>query len=68
MCFYRDQPRDPLSMADVGQALGGLGIIAGIVLEGLILALLDFSGEMYDRLPGDHDPLWDHLAKVGRPL
>lgn len=43
-------------------------IIAGIVLEGLILALLDFSAELFDRLPHDHDPLWDQLAKVGRPV
>lgn len=44
MCFYRDQPRDPLSMADVGQALGGLGIIAGIVL-----AVVMFTAAVRDR-------------------
>lgn len=44
MCFYRDQPRDPLSMADVGQALGGLGIIAGIVL-----AVVIFTAAVRDR-------------------
>ena len=44
MCFYRDQPRDPLSMADIGQALGGLGIIAGIVL-----AVVMFTAAVRDR-------------------
>lgn len=44
MCFYRDQPRDPLSMADIGQALGGLGLIAGIVL-----AVVMFTAAVRDR-------------------
>ena len=43
-------------------------IIAGIVLEGLLLALVDLSAEVHRRLPHDHDPLWDDLAEVGRPF
>lgn len=44
MCFYRDQPRDPLSMADVGHALGGLGFILAI-----IVAICWFTAAVYDR-------------------
>jgi hypothetical protein len=43
-------------------------IIAGIVIEGLLLALADLAAEVHGKLPHDHDPLWDGLAKVGRPL
>ena len=43
-------------------------IIAGIVAEGLILALVDLSAEVHGRLPVDHDPLWDDLARIGRPF
>jgi hypothetical protein len=43
-------------------------IIAGIVAEGLILALVDLSAEVHGRLPVDHDPLWDELARIGRPF
>lgn len=37
MCWDRDQP--PLSMSDVGHALGSLGIIAGIVLAVIIFTV-----------------------------
>ncbi len=43
-------------------------IIAGIVLEGLLLALVDLASEVHRRLPQDHDPLWDRLAELGRPF
>lgn len=43
-------------------------IIAGIVVEGLVLAIADLAAEIHDRLPRDHDPLWDSLARIGRPL
>lgn len=43
-------------------------LIVGIVAEGLLLALVDLSAEVQDRLPRDHDPLWDQLAHIGRPL
>ncbi len=43
-------------------------LIAGIVAEGLLLALVDLAAEVESRLPHDHDPLWDQLARIGRPL
>jgi hypothetical protein len=43
-------------------------IIAGIVVEGLLLALADLAAEVHGNLPADHDPLWDNLARIGRPL
>lgn len=43
-------------------------IVAGIVVEGLLLALADLSAEVHGRLPIEHDPLWDGLARIGRPL
>jgi hypothetical protein len=43
-------------------------IIAGIVAEGLLLALADLAAEVHGKLPHGHDPLWDGLARVGRPL
>lgn len=43
-------------------------LIAGILAEGLLLALADLAAEVHGRLPHDHDPLWDGLARIGRPL
>jgi hypothetical protein len=43
-------------------------LIAGIVAEGLLLALADLAAEVHDRLPNNHDPIWDDLARIGRPL
>lgn len=43
-------------------------IIAGIIAEGLILALADLAAEVHGKLPHDHDSLWDGLARIGRPL
>ncbi len=43
-------------------------IIAGVAVEGLLLALAELAAEVRCRLPFDHDPLWDGLAKIGRPL
>jgi len=43
-------------------------LIAGILVEGLLLALADLAAEVHGRLPHDHDPLWDGLARIGRPL
>ncbi len=43
-------------------------IIAGIVTEGLLLALADLAAEVHGKLPHGHDPLWDELARIGRPL
>ena len=43
-------------------------IIAGIVAEGALLAMVDLAAEIHRRLPQDHDVLWDGLARVGRPF
>lgn len=43
-------------------------IIAGIVAEAMLLAIVDLAAEIHQRLPHDHDPLWDGLARVGRPF
>ena len=43
-------------------------LIAGILAEGLLLALADLAAEVHGRLPHDHDSLWDGLARIGRPL
>ncbi|MBU0593854.1 MAG: hypothetical protein KKH74_08980 [Gammaproteobacteria bacterium] len=36
-------------------------IIAGIVVEGAILALVDLTGVIHDKLPAEYDPFWDKL-------
>ncbi len=43
-------------------------ILAGIVVEGLILALADLAAEVHDKLPHERDALWDELARIGAPL
>jgi hypothetical protein len=43
-------------------------IVAGIIAEGLLLALADLAAEVHGKLPHDHDSLWDELARIGRPL
>ena len=43
-------------------------IIAAIVAEGALLAIVDLAAEIHSRLPHDHDVLWDGLARVGRPF
>ncbi len=43
-------------------------IIAGIVAEGMLLAIVDLAAEIHSRLPHEHDALWDGLARVGRPF
>jgi hypothetical protein len=36
-------------------------IIAGIVVEGAIFALVDLTGVIHDKLPTGYDPFWDDL-------
>jgi hypothetical protein len=43
-------------------------ILAGIVAEGVLLALADLAALVHQRLPARHDPLWDDLAEAGGPL
>lgn len=43
-------------------------IIAGIIFEVVLLAFVDLAVEIHSYLPEEHDPLWDSLVRVGRPL
>ena len=43
-------------------------ILAGVLAEGLLVAIVDLSGEIKDRLPEVHYPLWDKLAEAAGPL
>jgi hypothetical protein len=43
-------------------------VIAGILTEGLLLAFADLAAELHAKLPIQHDPVWDGLAEIGRPL
>jgi hypothetical protein len=43
-------------------------IVAGIIAEGLLLALADLAAEIHGKLPHEHDPMWDGLARIGRPM
>lgn len=43
-------------------------ILAGVLAEGLFVAIMDLSGEIKDRLPEVHDPLWDRLAEAAGTL
>lgn len=53
--------------------LGGIGahrsilthsVIAGVIVETLVLGILDLSRAVYKNLPEDHDPLWEDLNNV----
>ena len=43
-------------------------IVAGILVEAVLLSVTDLAAEIHGKLPIDHDPIWDGLAKIGRPL
>ncbi len=57
-------------MAGIGHHRSPLthSILAGIMAEGALMALVDLAAEIQDRLPYDHDILWDGMARVGRPF
>ena len=53
--------------------LGGIGahrsifthsVVAGVIVETLVLGILDLSRTVYKNLPEDHDPLWEDLNNV----
>ncbi len=53
--------------------LGGIGahrsilthsVIAGVIVETLVLGILDLSRTVYRNLPENHDPLWEDLNNV----
>jgi hypothetical protein len=39
-------------------------IVVGIMAEAVILSALDLARLIHDRLPEDHDPVWDSLARM----
>jgi hypothetical protein len=43
-------------------------ILAGMLAEGALLSIADLATLIHERLPIDHDPLWDELAKSASPL
>lgn len=59
---------DLLAGIDAHRALFTHSVLAGIAAEGTLLALADLAGEIHDRLPRDHDRLWDTLADAASPL
>lgn len=59
---------DLLAGIDAHRALLTHSILAGIIAEGLLLSIADLAQLVYERLPLDHDPLWDALAKASAPL
>ena len=59
---------DLLAGIDAHRSLLTHSILAGVVAEGLLLAIADLASEVHAKLPFDHDPLWDRLAEAGAPL
>ena len=43
-------------------------ILAGVVAEGLLLAMVDLASQVHERLPVHRDLLWDRMAELGGPL
>ena len=59
---------DLLAGIDAHRALLTHSLLAGALAEGILLAMIDLSGQIADRLPLDHDPLWDKLAQASTLL
>jgi hypothetical protein len=59
---------DLLAGIDAHRSILTHSILAGIVAEGALLAIADLATQVHERLPVDHDPLWDELAKSAAPL
>jgi hypothetical protein len=59
---------DLLAGIDAHRSIMTHSILAGIVAEGALLAIADLAAQVHERLPIDHDPLWDELAKSAAPL
>lgn len=59
---------DLLAGIDAHRSILTHSILAGIVAEGALLAIVDLATQVHERLPVDHDPLWDELAKSAAPL
>lgn len=59
---------DLLAGIDAHRSLFTHSIIAGIVAEGILLATADLAAQVHDKLPVDHDPLWDRFAAEASSL
>lgn len=59
---------DLLAGIDAHRSILTHSFLAGVVAEGTLLAIADLSAQVMNRLPVDHDPLWDGLAKTAAPL
>jgi len=59
---------DLLAGIDAHRSLLTHSILVAVLAEGTLLAIADLAGEIHDRLPVDHDPLWDALARAASPL
>jgi hypothetical protein len=59
---------DLLAGIDAHRSLLTHSIVAGVAAEGVLLAIADLASEVHEKLPFDHDPLWDRLAEAGAPL
>lgn len=59
---------DLLAGIDAHRSILTHSILAGVAVEGVLLAIVDLASEVHAKLPFDHDPLWDRLAEAGAPL
>ena len=59
---------DLLAGIDAHRSILTHSILAGIVAEGALLSIADLATQVHERLPVDHDPLWDELAESATPL
>jgi hypothetical protein len=59
---------DLLAGIDAHRSILTHSILAGIIAEGALLAIADLAAQVHERLPIDHDLLWDELAKSAAPL
>ncbi|MBM4200987.1 MAG: hypothetical protein FJ189_06850 [Gammaproteobacteria bacterium] len=59
---------DLLAGIDAHRSILTHSILAGVVAEGLLLAMVDLASQVHERLPVHRDPLWDRMAELGGPL
>ena len=59
---------DLLAGIDAHRSILTHSILAGVVAEGALLSIADLATQIHERLPVDHDPLWETLAQAASPL
>ena len=59
---------DLIAGIDAHRSILTHSVIAGVVAEGVLLAAADLASLVHSKLPRNHDPLWDRLAKASIPL